>query len=252
MTDPSTLLVAVALIAYNNLANLWPPFNGAAYVPLNVAATFLLGLLAYGPLGLGSTELGTAGIDATDLGLGLVFGALATLPLFGLTAFERGRRLIADRRVKGLAGAALAYQVVIRIPIGTALFEEAAFRGVLYGSWVDSGALPAALASSLAFGLWHISPTLNLIRANRPSAPTRVLVATVVGAILVTAAAGALLVWLREATGSLAAPVAFHAATNSLATLAAVRANRLQAVQSTPETPSARANSSASSFGERP
>jgi hypothetical protein len=37
----------------------------------------------------------------------------------------------ADKRVSGLDGRAVACQTVVRIPIGTALWEEAAFRGVL-------------------------------------------------------------------------------------------------------------------------
>jgi hypothetical protein len=56
------------------------------------------------------------------VGLGLLIGAL--LPAT--------RRVFLDRRVRHASVGAAAYQVLLRIPVGTVLLEEIAFRGVLY------------------------------------------------------------------------------------------------------------------------
>jgi membrane protease YdiL (CAAX protease family) len=135
-------------------------------------------------------------------------------------------RRIADRRVAGLSGGALTYQVLGRVPVGTAATEEFAFRGVLFAVWLQHGLVRALIASSVALGLWHISPTINMVRANRPEAGAGHIAGAVAVAVVATAAAGALLVWLRHVTGSLVAPWAIHATLNSTATLVATRAHR--------------------------
>jgi uncharacterized protein len=56
-----------------------------------------------------------------------------------------------------MAWGVLAWQVLIRIPVGTALFEETMFRGVLYGAWRRTMRWwQAAILSSVAFALWHV------------------------------------------------------------------------------------------------
>jgi hypothetical protein len=107
---------------------------------------------------------------------------------------------------------------VVRIPIGTALVEEIVFRGVLLGSLLHAGTAQAVIASSIAFGLWHLAPTSILVRTNRLNA------AVVPAGIALTAVAGAFLGWLRIETGSLAAPFLVHALVNSLAAGAALLA----------------------------
>ena len=140
--------------------------------------------------------------------------------------------MIKDERVAHLSGKGLAYQVLVRIPLGTALLEEVAFRGVLVGAWIASGRPSAIAWSSLVFGLWHVGPTINLVRANRPGASTAVAVRTVAGAVVFTTAAGALFAWLRLEYGLLA-PLAMHASVNGLASIASVFASRRLAAQVT-------------------
>lgn len=54
-----------------------------------------------------------------------------------------------------------------RIPRGTALGEEAMFRGALLGLFLRRHTRPTAvLASSTRFGLWHVLPTLDTLDAN--------------------------------------------------------------------------------------
>lgn len=217
------ILVTLALALYNNVANLWPPFNRTAYVPANLLVAAALVLVAREVLDLSSAELGIDGLTMTDAGLGAAIGGAMAAPLFVLASTRRGARLVADRRVADLRGAALAYQTLIRVPLGTALLEELAFRGVLFAAWRGEGDATAYLISGAVFGLWHIAPAATMVRLNAPGAR---LVWPVLGTVAATALAGAALTWLRVETGSLAAPVALHATLNSLATLAGARAGR--------------------------
>ena len=116
----------------------------------------------------------------------------------------------------------LAYRAAIRIPVGTALLEELAFRGVLLGAWTRiGGQLQAAIGSSIVFGLWHVRPTIELLDANglAPIGATRL--GLVFAAVAATACAGLLFSWLRIRSGSLLAPYIAHAGVNSLALLGA-------------------------------
>ena len=72
------------------------------------------------------------------------------------------RRWFADDRVRAESRREVAYETLARIPIGTALFEEVAFRGVLTGLLLRTMAAgPAYAVSSAVFGLWHVLPTLR-------------------------------------------------------------------------------------------
>ena len=219
-------LVTVALALYNNLANLWPPFNGIAYVPANLCAAAVLLALAPSALGLSAEELGLAGPHATGAAGGLAAGLALGLPLLAAARTHRGARVLADARVRHLRGGELVYQALVRVPLGTALLEELAFRGVLFGAWRGYGDGVAAVVSCAVFGLWHVAPATTMVRVNAPAARPALVARAVAGTVLVTAAAGAALLWLRVETGSLAAPFAAHAAVNSLATVAGARAGR--------------------------
>lgn len=212
------LALSLVLVAYNNGLNAWPPFHSWAYVPCNLVLT-AAALAVFGarpPWG-----------DTSDVLLGLGLAAPVVLGLLAVSA-GRYRRLIADERVAGLAGWHLTYHLVLRIPLGTAVSEEVLFRGVLVGAWRAAGQplSQAALWSALAFGLWHIAPTVIGVRRNDPQASLARLIAAVIGAVVVTSLAGLGLTWLRLESEGLAAPVALHAAVNSGAALAAVRARR--------------------------
>jgi membrane protease YdiL (CAAX protease family) len=99
---------------------------------------------------------------------------------------------------------------------------------MLFAAWsaVGLSILGAALCSSIAFGLWHIAPTVNGVRINDPDASERKVRAAVLGAMLLTTVAGLGLTWLRVETGGLLAPIVLHAGINSIGALAAVNACR--------------------------
>jgi membrane protease YdiL (CAAX protease family) len=218
------LSLSLVMVTYNNVVNRWEPFHGAWYVPVNLAFTGAITLVAEAMLKLSRADLALQG-DITDSGVSLVlvagFGVGASV-----LARSRHAHRIADRRVVGLSGGALAYHVLVRIPLGTAVAEEVLFRGVLFAVWREAGVstLGAALCASLAFGLWHVTPTILGIRINNPQAGGAKLRAAVLGAVLVTTVAGLGLTWLRVQSRGLVAPIVLHGGINSVSALAAVRA----------------------------
>jgi membrane protease YdiL (CAAX protease family) len=173
-----------------------------------------------------------SGLTAADIGLGrdrwlpgrlgsgLAAGAGAGWLLIAVVPATRP--LLGDERAAGLDGRAVAYQALVRIPIGTAVWEETAFRGVLQAALRRVMSDTAAIVvTSAAFGLWHIRPTLQALRVNGLAATRRQAVTGTCAGVAGTAAAGALLSWLRARSGRLAAPVLLHVATNSGGLIAA-------------------------------
>ena len=135
---------------------------------------------------------------------------------FGVAALTPATRpLLDDQRMAGLDRRQLAYQVLVRIPVGTVAWEEIAFRGVLQAALRRVMDEPGATAvGSAVFGLWHIRPTAEALAVNGLAGGRGARVATVAGVVVGTAGAGAVFSLLRERSGSLAAPVLLHLATN--------------------------------------
>lgn len=220
------MLVTLALALYNNVANLWPPFNRRAYVPANLLATVVLALVAFGPLDLTLDEV-VGGFGLLDALIGLTMGALLAAPLFVGLRWPKLRARIADKRTSHLSGAALMYQCLVHVPLGTALLEEFAFRGVLFVAWTTTESnLAAALISSLVFGLWHIAPARNAFLLNQPASSTGAMLRWIALTVIATFLAGLFLVWLRVTSEGVLLPFVLHATLNSLATLASTKANR--------------------------
>jgi membrane protease YdiL (CAAX protease family) len=138
------------------------------------------------------------------------------------------RSLLTDARVAGLDGGEIAYQVLVRIPFGTVLWEEVAFRGVLLAALARLMSVRAATATSAAvFAIWHVRPTLGALAANDLADGPVLRAVAVLLAGLVTGVAGVLFTWLRLRSGSLLAPGLLHLAANTLGTLAAAIAHHL-------------------------
>ncbi len=209
--------VAAALIGYSAVA-----VSPVLYVPVNLAFAAAL-VAAARRLGLSWRELGMER-RAASAGLRLG-GAVALVAAAGLAvavAVPALHPLLDDARVAGAGWGLIAYRALVRIPLGTALLEEVAFRGVLLAAWRRvSGTWPAVVGSSAVFGLWHVRPTLELLEANDVATGLAATAAAVSGAVLVTAAAGVFFCWLRLRSDSLAGPFVAHAAINSLALVAA-------------------------------
>lgn len=214
--------------AWNNLVVHRLPGRPGSYVVANVAAAGVL-LVAARTAGLSWAELG---IDRRRLAAGARWGGACAAVVAAGYGTALGvpalRPLLGDARVAGLGGGELAGQVLVRIPLGTVLWEEVAFRGVLLATL--GRLLPrrgATGVSAALFGLWHVRPTLGALAANDLAGGPLARTGAVVLACLGTAAAGVLFAELRLRSGSLLAPALLHLATNCLGLLAAAAAHRL-------------------------
>jgi CAAX protease family protein len=220
---------SAALVGWNNLAG-QQAWHQRWYPLANLGATGTA-LAAAAASGLTADDLGLA---RDRLGAGLRYGAAPSGAVAAawvvLAAVPATRPALADQRITGLTWPEVAYQVTIRIPAGTVLWEEVAFRGVLQAALRRVLPRPAALAvTSGVFGLWHVRPTVQALRINQLAASRRATAGSVAATVAGTAAAGLLLSWLRERSGSLAAPVLLHLSANCGAALAARAAHGISA-----------------------
>ncbi len=216
--------VLATLVVSNVMANQVLP--DWAYIPWNCAVAVVLVLLAVRADGLGANDLGLATRRLPD-GLrwgAAVSGGLIAVYLVGL-ALPWTRDLFNDDRADvGLQ--ALLWRTLVAIPFGTVLMEEIAFRGVLPAMFRRrttghaNGALRADIYAALLFGVWHVLPSLDLTESNQAlgdllPGPVGVVLAIAAG-VVGTAIAGMVLTWLRNRSGSLAAPVMVHITSNSI------------------------------------
>ena len=220
---PELASLSAVLVLYNGLITLVPGgFHDRHYVPVNLAFLGLLLLWANLGFHLSPAELGwswpQSGISAL---WGIAVGSIIVGPLFATAILPlRAREQLKDPRISSVTGRWLAYRALVRIPLGTALFEETAFRCILFGALLEFGPWHAIWASSLVVGLWHIRPTLDLARRRRVKT-TDLLAVSVLGGLLATTAGGVLFGLMRHYTGSMARPVVAHGLINSLALVAA-------------------------------
>ena len=103
------------------------------------------------------------------------------------------------------------------LPLGDILPEELAFRGVLLPALLhDMGTLRATVVSAAAFALWHTAVVFVTVGETTIGAPSPWSLPAVAGALVVVFAGGAVLAWLRVATGNLLTTVAAHWAFNAV------------------------------------
>jgi len=217
---PALVTALALLIAVNVATGLW---WAAWAVPVKVVTAVLLLVLArMCGLSWADVGLGRRGLRRGLLVGGVAVAVVAVVYAIGL-ALPATRTAFEDSRAAGSVGA-LLYAALVRIPLGTVLVEEIAFRGVLPalvgGSWWRR-----TLWASAFFGLWHIVPSLGLSSANAAVGATLGGWGDVGRAALAVAAtfgAGILLCWWRRwGAEHLAAPMLAHLATNSLGVVAA-------------------------------
>jgi membrane protease YdiL (CAAX protease family) len=117
------------------------------------------------------------------------------------------------------------------IPFGTVLFEELAFRSVLWGM-LSRYLRPwqVLVTTSGLFGLWHVIPALRVGGTNRgvsDAVGVAGSAAVVVGTVLLTTIGGLVFGELRRRSGSVLASAGAHWATNALGVLFGLVAWRL-------------------------
>ncbi len=232
-----------------------PPASTSATTAALVAATAGWNVLqnrvlprrayVFANLGGSAAALGAArwlGLDAGALGItrhrgktGLRSGGAAAAPIvIGILIAERSpllRRFLRDERASGVTPRGLAFETAVRIPLGTAAFEEVLFRGLLL-AWFRSRTsdVRAVTISSALFGLWHILPTWETMAGYAGGAlrtrSAATAAAALSGAVVLTGVAGAGFAWLRLRSGSLFAPIVVHATVNAAGFVAAWRVAR--------------------------
>lgn len=171
------------------------------------------------------------GLTGGDIATTLAWGGVTVLGMvvlgFGMMQRPDLRMQLADPRLASLSRPEAVGQIFVRIPVFTALIEEAFFRGVLHAALIALYPVEVAIwLGAGLFGLWHIGPAVDQARAGKKSvvASAAHTAVTVVAMTL----AGAFLVWLRIETGSIWAGVAVHAAINMTMALFARAAARVR------------------------
>ena len=195
-----------------------PVVTGVIGAALTIAAGLIFG---FDTLGLGPVGNGTAIV--WGLGTVLIVSAFGTFMMWkpGL------RAQLADPRLAELSTPKAWSQIFIRIPVFTALIEEAFFRGVLHAALMAIFPVEAAIwLGAGLFGMWHIGPGIDQAQAGRKTKPAGAVHTLIT--VIATTLAGAFLVWLRIETGSIWAPVAVHAGMNMTMALFARTAGRLE------------------------
>ncbi|APU20000.1 CAAX protease self-immunity [Actinoalloteichus sp. GBA129-24] len=170
------------------------------------------------------------GLSRDDIGLGsasvpsgLRVGGAATAVVSGLglaaLAVPALRRAFEDDRAAEAGVGELLWTVLIRIPVGTVLAEEVAFRGVLPALTGSGTGSPgrAMIVSAGMFGLWHVLPAMSLAGDNRAVEATvgRGRLPTVLLGVSSTFLVGLALHALRVRGRGVLAPALVHLATNS-------------------------------------
>lgn len=217
-TRPAFRWAIAVLVAWNVLNNrVLPTWS---YVPVNLIEAGVLVAIAR----WAHTSWDDLGLDRRRAGAGLRWGLAAmalviAVYLVGL-AVPGLHGLFASNDAKEASFWRMLYESLIRIPLGTVVLEEVAFRGVLLALGARLWRWwPAAAVSSALFGLWHVLPSARLTSVNLGfedvASHAGGQVGVVVGAVLTTFVAGLVFCWLRRRSGSLLAPALLHVATNS-------------------------------------
>jgi membrane protease YdiL (CAAX protease family) len=174
---------------------------------------------------------------------GLIWGVGAILVVFLVYAigstWKRTQPAFGDQEISGLSLPRLYWKSMVELPLGTVFFEEIAFRAVLWSMLARRyGVVWATVWSSLAFGLWHILPSLDMHLRNASLAKVgggrwwaRSL--GIGGAVVTTTIGGIVFCLLRIVSGSILAPMGFHWATNGWGYIFARRVGRKQRLNDT-------------------
>lgn len=216
----SVVIFEVFLLVYNNVVNLLPSeLHARIYVWLNFGILLLVWFWAKKRLKLQVRDIGfTTRMLGRSILCGLGLTALIIIPALAL------RQLLPSLgisetfvRLEGFSRAELWWRVLVRIPIGTGLFEEVLFRGIFYGYLVRHYSPSRALfQSSLFFAFWHIMPALKVILVDfRITAPLPLLGLWLIG-LAGAFMAGMVFAWLRMRTESIVACLIAHILINDI------------------------------------
>jgi membrane protease YdiL (CAAX protease family) len=215
-------ILVVFLVGYGNAKSLREPSAVPAEPWLGLAQAGALVLLVAaatraGPrLSLAELGLLRAG-SARAAALGLLFGVATAVPALVVLRFPP---LLGEpvryAPLADLDPAALLLRALVLMPLDTAIPEELAFRGLLFG-WLRRGGrvLRAVFVSATAYAAWHlVIVSATLVETNVLADPRTAVLGTL-GAFGAVFAGGVAFALLRAWTGRLAAPLAAHATFNA-------------------------------------
>ncbi|MBI4506884.1 MAG: CPBP family intramembrane metalloprotease [Chloroflexi bacterium] len=216
---PALALSAAVLVYANGLAwlagprqvepNFFTATGNLLTVPLLLLGVSLAYRGRWRALGLGCGRLRRA------LGLGVAAGVLMALPAAAVFAVpplmgEPLRWQIASE----MSARDVAVRLLLYLTVGTALFEELLFRGVLWDLFVRARSTAVAwLATSTVFALWHVVLTTQSVA--QTNVPAQLAPLAVVLGLLGVFGGGLIFGALRLAAG-LPAAVAAHWAVNAV------------------------------------
>lgn len=215
----------MGLIAGHNLAQN-SIFNEKGYVRANVVITAAL-------VGLGASS----GSTLADMGLSprltsrdwrtaSTAASACALTTVLAVSYPVSRSIFLDERARDDGARVIVEKVIVRFPLGTALFEEVAFRGVLPRILARSRVTGHVL-SSMMFALWHVIPTARVLRGNPLNQRANNPMLVVATGSITAGLAGLLLSNARERSGSVALPWMLHSMFNIITYLGGVIAWRI-------------------------
>jgi membrane protease YdiL (CAAX protease family) len=208
------LLLTLALLVYGNAGSVFPHDTRERFLlwsNLGLMALLLAWALARARLTVADVGLDPKALPGSSF-FGAALSGLAALPpllFIGLAPLLAGP--VQAPEVTDRTGGELAFFLLVRQPIGTALFEELSFRGVLYGAWRRAGDdRLATLATAGAFAAWHLVITSRTVAESGVVSSPPAVAAGVVVSLAGLFAGGLIFAYLRWHTRSIAAPVAAH------------------------------------------
>jgi uncharacterized protein len=223
------LAAAILLLALSNwMSNRFLPVHAPwAYVLWNLGVAG--GLLVVARLGGAGPVAVGLGIRHwhRPVGVGLLLAAGVALIFAIAMVLPATRDAFLDNRARSSGIGEMLYQVLVRIPLGTVVLEEIAFRGVLPALFGSSPAIRwrwgPVLGASFCFGLWHILPSMGINTGNAAvaSALDGSQLVTTTLAVLSMFAAGILMCALARLGKGIKTTMLLHWATNSLGFVAA-------------------------------
>ena len=209
---------AALLVVYGNAVSAFPEGvhddYGWAFILVGLATMLLAIAWALTWPGLSLREMGVTREGARRGGLiGLGVAAVVILPVVIYFVFPIG---VSEGSIQygGAAdqslGSFLLWALLLQ-PIGVSLFEETMFRGVLQGLSVRAyGLVRGILFSAVTFALWHLVINFRTVRDTNVGDSVGLAVAAQLASMLGLILGGVFMSVLRQRTGSLAAPIAFH------------------------------------------
>jgi uncharacterized protein len=212
---------ALRLTGYNVLLGALPAeLYRRLYVPCNLIASGALLYWALTGRHFSRADLGlrvsTRRSVALGVSLGLAVGAPSAMAL--LLVGDTARYSSAAVSARSLTE--LVRQVCVRIPLGTVLIEEFAFRGLGPAILRTQGhtRTGAAIGSGAFFALWHLGLVPRALREPNSTRSSALLGSLAM--VPLAFIAGVLLTVLRFRTASLVTPSIVHWLINSLASVA--------------------------------